>query len=234
MSMKPDRLYQLLSFHFGYLSWWPVDNTYHQIHNSDPRFEIIIGAILTQNTAWSNVEKALYELKKHHVFTIKRMCSVKKNQLVSYIHSSGFFNQKAERLQSFSAYLDTVYEGNLDKFFNRSIREIRKELLQQNGIGPETADSILLYAGHLPVFVVDTYTKRLCNRLPLTVDSTKYEDVQLFFTKHLKRAYNKKDLVAVYQQCHAVIVEQAKRFCRTKPWCQECPLVDQCSFKKSM
>jgi len=229
--MKPVELYQILFSHFGRLQWWPVDQDYHQKQGSDPRFEIIVGAILTQNTAWSNVETALNELKQRKLLSIDALSKVESSQLTQYIKSSGFFNQKAQRLQLFSAYLVDTYQGDISTMFATPLSELRQELLNLNGIGPETADSILLYAGNHPVFVVDAYTKRLCQRLPIVVNNIEYESIQSHFEQQLTQVYEKNQLVDVYQQFHAAIVEQAKQFCRTKPLCQLCPIQNQCSFQ---
>lgn len=159
MGIAPKDLYERLFGVFGPQQWWPVDKTYHQKHHSDPRFEIIIGAILTQNTAWTNVEKALGNLKKQHIFTSHAIAQIAVEHLKLMIQPSGFFNQKAHRLKWFSSYLENQYGGDLQMFFSQDTREIRDELLLLPGIGPETADSMLLYAGDHPVFVVDAYTR---------------------------------------------------------------------------
>jgi endonuclease-3 related protein len=167
MKLTPHTLYKILLERFGNLNWWPIDRNYHEKNGSDPRFEIIVGAILTQNTAWSNVEKALANLKSKNMLDIKKMVNVDIANLQNMIKTSGFFNQKAKRLKNLALYLHNNYHDNLDTFFNRDLYSVREELLLLNGIGPETADSTLLYAGNLPIFVVDAYTKRICERLPL-------------------------------------------------------------------
>jgi endonuclease III related protein len=222
-------LYDLLLESFGHQHWWPADRKYHQRNGSDPRFEIMIGAILTQNTAWRNVEKALENLKKQHIFTIHAMTQVQEKTLKSLIQPSGFFNQKAQRLKIFASYLEKTYEGNLNRFFSRDTYEIRHELLSLKGIGLETADSILLYAGDHPVFVVDAYTRRICQRLPLPVRYDSYDDVQRFFENELALALPKKELVSVYKEFHALLVQLAKQYCsKKKPHCSTCPVNQLC------
>lgn len=227
--VKPHILYEILYREFGEQHWWPIDGVYHQLHQTDPRFEIIVGAILTQNTAWPNVEKALVNLKQRQILDVKEVATIDQEDLRRLIRPSGFFNQKRERLQGFSLYLYTVYHGDLDAFFSRDVHEIRTELLSLPGIGPETADSILLYAGNHPIFVVDAYTKRLCERLPLQT-SLSYEDIQHHFQEQLQAQYNHHQLPAVYNELHALIVRLAKQHCKKKSVCETCPLKACCSF----
>lgn len=228
--MKPKNLYQQLQGYFGKQYWWPIDNNYHKKNNCDSRFEIIIGAILTQNTAWSNVEKALFNLKENKTMDLKNLLETNENDLKKMIKPSGFFNQKAERLKITANFFKEKYNGNFDKFFNQNTNFIRKQLLDLKGIGPETADSIILYAGCKPVFVVDAYTKRLCKRIPLDIECS-YDNIQSFFERNLEKNFSEKDLVEIYQEFHALIVELAKNFCKTKPDCKNCPISDKCEKK---
>lgn len=229
MTVSPKMLYDLLLDTFGQQHWWPIDSQYHQNQNSDPRFEIILGAILTQNTAWTNVEKAITNLKRHKALTMHTMAHIKDDNLKTMIQPSGFFNQKAQRLKLFSAYMQEQYAGDLQKFFSQETSEIRKELLSLHGIGPETADSILLYAGDHPVFVVDSYTKRICKRFPFPLDTTSYEDIQHFFENELTKTISKKDIVSTYKEYHALLVKLAKEYCwKKKPICVSCPLTNLC------
>ena len=224
-------IFSILHKKYGNLNWWPVDKKYHEKNNSDPRFEIIVGAILTQNTGWNNVEKAIINLKLKNKLEIKKILEIDINKLKDIIKPSGFFNQKAERLKNISSFFYNEFSGNLNNFFNRELNIIREELLSLNGIGPETADSILLYAGNLPIFVVDAYTKRLCERIPLT-NSQSYDDVQKYFEKELKKNYTNKDLVNTYNELHAQIVIFSKDYCKKKPKCFNCPLGKYCNYKK--
>jgi endonuclease III related protein len=226
-------IYDLLLDNFGHQHWWPIDKNYHQKQKSDPRFEIIVGAILTQNTAWTNVEKALENLKKQKVLTINAIIHTGEENLKIMIQPSGFFNQKARRLKLFATYLHKKYQNDIQKFFSQDLPEIRHELLSLQGIGPETADSILLYAGNQPTFVVDVYTKRICKRVPIKVINDSYDDIKNFFENELQKTIPKKDLVPVYKELHALLVTLAKNNCRKKkPECHTCPLNKLC--KKSL
>ena len=230
MGLTLQKMYKVLLTHFGHQHWWPVDEHYHKENNSDPRFEIIVGAILTQNTAWSNVEKALENLKKQKMLTIQTIADSDIYNLKTLIEPSGFFNQKAIRLKNATAYLQKKYRGNLNRFFHRELTEIRTELLSLSGIGPETADSILLYAGDHPIFVVDAYTRRISTRLPLSINGDTYEDIQHYFETQLQETLSLKKIIPVYKELHALLVEHAKHYCSKKnPFCNECPLKTHCS-----
>ena len=150
--------------------------------------------------------------------------------LKTMIQPSGFFNQKAKRLKILTSHLYNNYEDNLDKFFNRDLQEIRRELLSLNGIGPETADSILLYAGNHPIFVVDAYTKRICKRLPVKIYEESYDEIQRYFKRELHKSHPRKDITQLYKEFHALIFELAKNFCKKKPECKKCVLKDYCEF----
>ena len=233
MKLTLDTLYKLLLERFGNLNWWPIDKNYHEKNGSDLRFEIIVGALLTQNTAWSNVEKALANLKSKNMLDLKKMVNIDIVNLQNMIKPSGFFNQKAKRLKKLALYLHNNYHNNLDTFFNRDIYVIREELLSLSGIGPETADSILLYAGNLPIFVVDSYTKRICERLPLdTIIS--YNDIQRYFESNISKIFPEEELTQKYNEMHALIVILAKNYCKKKPECFICPLKKYCMFRKHL
>ena len=233
MSMKPTDLYTILLRKYGNLNWWPMDSSYHDRIGSDPRFEIMVGAVLTQNTAWSNVEKALLKLKTKNMLDIKNIKNINEQELKMMIHSSGFFNQKARRLKILADHLYVNYHADLDTFFDRDLFEIRDELLAINGIGPETADSILLYAGDKPIFVVDAYTRRLCQRIPINVNLS-YKNIQQYFQNDISENFDKKDLSRVFNELHAQIVILAKEFCKKIPQCENCPLNNFCEYKKNL
>ena len=201
-------VYRKLRKHFGHQHWWPGDSA----------FEVIVGAILTQNTAWSNVEKAIRNLKKHRLLTPERMKRVSRRRLAGLIRPAGYFNIKADRLKHFVRFLHEHYGGSLQKLFSEDSQVLRDRLLAVNGIGPETADSILLYAGNKPFFVIDAYTKRIFGRhrfLSPDQDYTKWQDV---FRQALPES------VALFNDYHAQIVMLGKHFCRTTPACSLCPL----------
>ncbi len=233
MKLKPHALYEILMKEFGNQNWWPIDRTYHKKNHSDPRFEVIIGAILTQNTAWSNVEKALENLKSKNMLEIQKIAESDIETLQNLVRPSGFFNQKASRVKNLAQHLHQNYHDDLDEFFDNNLHELRVELLSLKGIGPETADSILLYAGNLPIFVVDAYTKRICERLPLDA-SNSYNDIQHYLETDLKRTYPEKELMQIYNELHALIVLLAKNHCKKKPVCHICPLQNHCKFKNNL
>lgn len=230
MTLKPDTLYKQLIKRFDNPNWWPIDIEYHKKNHTDPRFEIIVGSILTQNTAWSNVEKALLNLKLKNILDIKNISKIKIENLQNMIRSSGFYKQKTIRLKNLASYLQDKYNGNLDVFFNRELYTIRDELLSINGIGQETADSILLYAGNLPIFVVDKYTKSICERLAIC-ENISYEKIQNYFEHELSKKYSKDELSKVYNEFHALIVIFAKNHCKKKPICKTCVIKKHCKFK---
>jgi endonuclease-3 related protein len=233
MTLTPNEVYTLLLSHFGNQEWWPIDKKYHLKNGSDPRFEIMIGAILTQNTAWTNVEKALKNLKKNKSLTVEKIVELPLEKLKILVQPSGFFNQKALRLKTLATYIYEKYESNLDAFFKRDLQQIRKELLLLQGIGPETADSMLLYAGNHPIFVVDAYTKRICKRIPFMIKNESYEDIQQYFENNIYNEYSEQQTISLYKEIHALLVELAKNYCKTKPLCKKCPLEKKCTFRTS-
>lgn len=232
MNVTPAELYNQLYDAFGPQHWWPMDQSHHEQNNTDSRFEVMIGAILTQNTAWTNVEKAIKQLKEHNLLSIQTLKDADNDLLKTCIRSSGYFNQKAKRLQYLSNYFAEQYDEDLNQFFSKQTQSLRKELLGLHGIGPETADSILLYAAEKPVFVVDAYTKRLCKRIPLKVNAASYEDIQHYVEDDLTKKYPKDELVQVYNEFHALIVNLGKYYCKPKPVCSQCPLVKKCAFER--
>lgn len=228
--MSPVELYRKLLDKLGSQGWWPFDEEYHRLNNSDPRFEIIVGAILTQNTAWKNVDRAIENLKKERLLNIEGIKNIKLVELEKLIRPSGYYHQKAIRLKNFVDYLEREYDGNINLLFQKETYKLRAEILEIKGIGPETADSILLYAGDKPVFVVDAYTKRLCNRLPL-YNSDSYDEIQSFFQDNLKPFFiYEGELIEVYKEFHALIVYLGKTWCKVKPSCNTCPIRENCKY----
>ncbi len=187
---------------------------------------MIVGAILTQNTAWKNVEKAVLRLKKENLLSVETMTKVSRGQLSTAIQSAGYFNLKASRLKNFLKFLSKEDSGNLRKFLKQPLRPLREKLLSINGIGPETADSILLYAAKKPVFVVDAYTRRIFIRLGLLPQKTSYETIQNYFMKNLPLSRR------LFNEYHALIVAHAKRICSKIPKCPDCPLKKDCQYAK--
>lgn len=203
------RIYKTLRAKYGHQKWWP----------GDTRFEIILGAILTQNTSWTNVEKAIGVLKKNGRLKVEAVHQMPEGKLAGFIRSAGYFNIKANRIKNFTNHLYRAYDGSLSKMFRRPGDSLREELLEIKGIGPETADSILLYAGKKPFFVVDAYTKRVFSRHQFFPASGSYEEVQRFFMTRLKPS------VPLYNDYHAQIVNLAKAHCfKRNPDCDACPL----------
>jgi endonuclease-3 related protein len=212
MKLILNAFYKTLYAYFGPQHWWPAES----------RFEVIIGAILTQNTSWSNVEKAIDNLKKNKLLKLPRLYKLPHKKLASLIRPAGYYNIKAKRLKEFLKFAYDSYRGNLKKMSSQGMYKLRKQLLSVNGIGPETADSILLYALDKPVFVVDAYTKRILSRHHIIKDDSSYEKVQNLFMQNLK---NK---VILFNEYHALLVRLGKDFCRkNKPRCQDCPLNDK-------
>jgi endonuclease-3 related protein len=167
--------YGALYDHWGAQHWWPADT----------RFEVIVGAYLTQNTAWTNVERALTSLRAAHVLSVAGIRRVRLSALERLVRPSGYFRQKARRLKTFVKFLDEKYGGSLNRLFAQPTNKLREELLSLNGIGPETADSILLYSGNHPVFVVDAYTRRMLDRHGILPGKSSYEDIRELFQRAL-------------------------------------------------
>jgi endonuclease-3 related protein len=203
-----ENFYRLLYQRFGPQEWWPAKTP----------FEVMVGAILTQNTSWSNVEKAIVHLRRHNLLSPRSMHRVNTARLARLIRPAGYFNIKARRLKDFTNFLFSRYGGSITRMFNTDPWSLRAELLQIRGVGAETADSILLYAGEKPVFVVDTYTRRFFLRHNLIDAESSYSQVQDVFLDNLQTD------VAKFKEFHALIVRLAKEFCKTSPHCQGCPL----------
>jgi endonuclease-3 related protein len=201
--------YDAMAAALGPMRWWPAKTP----------FEVIVGAILTQNTAWSNVEKAIDNLRQARLLTPSALERVPRAQLAKLIRSSGYFRQKAKKLEAFVYHLRTRHGGSLARLFRQPTATLRDELLAVHGIGPETADSILLYAGNHPSFVVDAYTRRILGRHGLTTAKTSYEETRQLFETHLPRD------TKLWNEYHALIVNVGKNWCRNRnPRCGECPL----------
>ena len=193
---------------FGPQHWWPART----------RTEVIVGAILTQNTAWGNVERAIDQLDRAGGLDWQRLNEMPLAELAGLIRSSGTFNVKARRLKAFVAWLFERFDGDLDRMFACSCDTLREELLSISGIGRETADAILLYAGKLPAFVVDTYTARILYRHGLIDASADYEEIKELFESSLEAE------VSLFNEYHALLVAVGKKHCRPRARCEGCPL----------
>lgn len=203
------KIYKSLYDYFGPLNWWP---------GATP-FEVMVGAILTQNTSWSNVEKAINNLKKENLLEPRKLYRINQEELAQLIKPSGYYNIKARRLKNFINLFINDFEGSTEKMFSGDGRKLRKKLLNVNGIGPETADSILLYAGRKPFFVVDAYTKRIFSRHKLISKDSTYYEIQEFFIKNLDKD------VKLFNEFHAQIVMLGKTICTSRnPDCAKCPI----------
>lgn len=203
------KFYDVLLAVYGPQDWWP----------GRTRFEIIVGAILTQNTSWSNVERAIKALRREQLLSPHAVAKTSQEKLAVLIRPSGYFRQKARKLKVFAGFLQSKYGGSLRKLFARPTTLLREELLAVHGIGPETADSILLYAGNHAVFVVDAYTRRILERHGLVHQRNTYEEVRGLFENSLPPD------VRLFNEFHALIVYVGKNFCRPKiPLCSACPL----------
>jgi endonuclease-3 related protein len=202
--------FQTLSLALGPMGWWPAKTP----------FEVIVGAILTQNTAWVNVERAVGNLRRAGLLTPVAMERVSIARLALLVRPSGYFRQKAKKLKAFVRFLRESYGGSLARMFRKPTAELRQQLLAVHGIGPETADSILLYAGGHPVFVVDAYTHRILGRHNLTNGKPDYGAVRSLFEMNLPRD------AGLYNEFHALLVNVGKNWCRKgQPRCGECPLL---------
>lgn len=212
MSSKTSKIlsdiYDKLLARFGAQHWWPGETP----------FEVMVGAILTQNTNWGNVEKAITNLKKAGVLHPSALEKIPPSRLAELIRPAGYFNIKTKRLKNFIHFLIAEYQGDVEKMCRKDLSVLREKLLGVKGIGPETADSILLYAAGKPIFVIDQYTYRVLTRHFLVGEETTYEEMQEFMMGHVKEE------VPLYNEYHAQIVRVGKEFCKTRPVCEKCPL----------
>ena len=235
------RYFEALIAHWGPQDWWPARTS----------FEVVLGAFLTQNTAWTNVDKALRNLRRARRLNVEGIRDVSLAELERLVRPAGYFRQKAQRLKNFIRYLDERYEGSLRRMFARPTVELREELLALNGVGPETADSILLYAGGHPSFVVDAYTRRIFERHAVLNGREKYEEIRGLFQEALREAAigkwqdagfapsasldeprrHKFRIIGapakarIFDEYHALLVQVAKHHCLKKaPVCDGCPL----------
>ena len=230
-------IYSILTRAWGRPHWWPANS----------RFEVIVGAYLTQNTSWTNVELAMRQLRTARILTLAGIRDTPLPRLEKLIRSSGYFRQKARRLKTFVRFLDGNYGGSLTRMFRRPVSELRLELLALNGVGPETADSILLYAGQHPIFVVDAYTKRISARHGILPEDASYEEFRSLFeagltsvdasdhpanssavTAHRPSRMSmspRLPLVQVFNNMHGLLVRVGKDYClKSAAQCERCPL----------
>jgi endonuclease-3 related protein len=208
LSEQLKQIYDLLFKWFGPQDWWPGDTP----------FEVIVGAILTQNTNWTNVEKAITNIKNADALTPDKLHHIDITKLAALIRPAGYFNIKAKRLKNFLDWFFENYSGKVENLEGVRTPELREQLLSVKGIGPETADSILLYALNRLVFVVDAYTARICSRHHLIDEGADYHRIQETFESNLPSD------ISFFNEYHALIVHLGKDFCKPTPKCEECPL----------
>lgn len=202
-------IYRRLYAHFGPRRWWPADTP----------FEVMVGAILTQNAAWANAARAIENLKKEKLLSVRKMGEARHRRLSRLIRPSGFYKEKTKKLKNLIKFLKSTCRGRIPALGAYRTKILREKLLDVKGIGPETADSILLYALGRPVFVVDAYTKRIFSRHKLLSDKAAYGQIQKFFMDTLGKN------TGLFNEYHALIVETGKNYCKKKkPLCKICPL----------
>ncbi len=214
MQLSIYKLYTKLENYYGKTNWWPAEGI----------FEIIVGAVLTQNTNWLNVEKALNNLKNNCMLDYAKILHEKEDLVKQMIRPAGFYNQKYSTLIRVCRFINEEFNGNFELLKRMDTAELRDKLLNIKGIGKETADSILLYCGYHPVFVIDAYTKRIVSRLGISAEDN-YDKLQYIFENALPAD------VYLYAEYHGLIVKHAKTFCRKKPVCKECFLAYICEYK---
>jgi endonuclease-3 related protein len=202
------RLYQTLLDSFGHQGWWPADGW----------FETIVGAVLAQNVSWAGAFKAVCALKHAELMTPEAILDSGAVTIATHIHSSRYYNQKAEKLLAFAEWFLRNYQGNQDLICTRQTEVLRTELLELKGFGPETVDSILLYACEKPIFVVDAYTRRIGSRFGWFTEKVSYKEMQDYFMEYLDPD------VGLFQDFHAQIVRLGNQICRTTPDCENCPV----------
>jgi endonuclease III related protein len=201
-------MFDLMLDHFGPRHWWP----------GDTEFEMMVGAILTQNTSWKNVEKAISNLKNKDILDVRKLHEIPHATLAEEIRPAGYFNIKAGRLKNLVSFIVERYSGDISGLSMEKTDDLREGLLTVKGIGPETADSILLYAMNRPVFVIDAYTYRILHRHGVVEDQITYYELQQLFMDNLPED------TGLFNEFHALIVSTGKDFCKGKPLCDSCPL----------
>ena len=209
MPFQAQTYFEAMFHRFGEQNWWPAKT----------RLEMMLGAILTQNTTWTNVEKALANMRQHKALDFETLDSTTKEQIAKWIRPAGYFNQKASHIKDMATTIRHRFDGSLNRLFSLDTPALRKELLSWKGVGPETADCIMLYAAKRPVFVVDAYTRRIAMRHGWIGEKATYDEVAMLFTSNLP-----KDDVALFNEYHALIVQTGKEHCKTTPQCKGCPL----------
>ena len=211
-------IYEKLFACYGPQNWWPADEP----------FEVIIGAILTQSAAWSNVEKAIINLKTANALSAETLRRIPESELAQLIYPCGYYNAKAVKLKAIARWFGERFNDDLDSLFKADIESLRQQLLSVHGIGHETADSIILYAAGKPVFVIDAYTRRIIDRIGLSSGKDNYDSYQALFMRNLLLD------VQLFNEYHALLVCLGKNVCRKKPLCDTCCLKGMCKFQQDL
>lgn len=228
--MELIEIYNLLMKIYGEQNWWPIVENKKCLYKKEfmkrertdeEIFEIMVGAILTQNTSWTNVVSAIINLKENNVFSIDKIVKIEHKELSNLIKPAGYYNQKAKKLKILAEFLNN---NQINKLRKLSTYELRNSFLSLWGIGCETADSIVLYGFNKPIFVVDAYTKRIFLRLGKIKEDSEYEDIRNFFEKNLPQDS------FIYKEYHALIVEFGKNLCKKKPLCDDCIFKANCPY----
>ncbi len=214
LNQRLTEIYRLLFARYGPQHWWPADTP----------FEVIVGAILTQSAAWGNVERAISNLKQARVMTPASLRKLPLGKLAKLVYPSGYYNAKALKLKSFVEHLEKAHQDSLEKLFSLDILQLRGELLNIHGIGPETADSIILYAARKPIFVIDAYTRRIIARLGLNPSQDNYSAFQTLFMANLPADEK------LFNEYHALLVRHGKEVCKKVPLCDRCCLNQLCLY----
>ncbi len=210
-SVSLSEIFSILYKRFGPQQWWPADSA----------FEVMVGAVLTQNTNWQNVERAISNLKQADVLSLEIMSALSLGTLAELIRPAGYYNIKAKRLENLLSLVNEQYEGDLELLWQEETDQLRQQLLSVKGVGPETADSMVLYAANRPVFVVDTYTHRILARHNIIDEYSDYYEIQTLFMDSLEHE------TELFNEYHALLVCLGKEYCKkTKPRCETCPLKD--------
>ena len=212
-TLSLPELYSNLRKHFGHQGWWPAQT----------RDEIIIGAILTQQTSWKNVEKAISNLREARLLGLESIRKAKQHSIELCIRPSGFYKQKAAHLKDFAEYLHSRYDG-IDSMFSKDSGELRQELLSIKGIGKETADSIMLYVAGKHMFIIDAYTRRITSRIYGSDPKIPYDELRFDISASIPEDLD------MYKDFHAQFVELGKRYCKKKPLCNDCPVKSYCQY----
>jgi endonuclease-3 related protein len=217
IGQKLLNIYRRLLARYGPQHWWPAEEP----------FEVIVGAILTQSAAWGNVEKAIANLRASNALSPKALRQLSTPRLAKLVRPCGYYNAKALKLKSFAYWLGNHHDYDLDRLFASDVGELRQQLLSINGIGQETADSIILYAADKPIFVVDAYTRRIISRIGLAPAKNSYADYQALFMENLPPD------AKLFNEYHALLVYLGKKVCRPQPLCPQCCLSELCQFASS-